>query len=389
MHPFHQLPSAPYRLSDDFDRLLSPSLVVFLDQVRENLQRMGKALGGDLNRWRPHVKTTKIPEVFQEVHAAGVRQFKCATTREARVLLSALGDVGDEQVDVLVAYPLLGPGLAQLAEVAADFPQARVSVVCEDPGICREIPASLGVFVDVNPDMNRTGIPRHDRPRIQQVAVAAGNRLRGIHFYDGHLHSNDAQWRRQQCFALYQDLESILQELQLQGLPIEEVVTSGTPTFSHAMAYPPFAELTGTIHRVSPGTVVYHDARSANLTELDLVPAAAVFSRVISHPTEQRITTDAGSKSIAAETGDPVALALGHPELVAETPSEEHLPFRVTQGPKPPRGTPLLLIPTHVCPTINLAEQAVLVEAGQIKDIVPVAARAHETLLFRKATRRQ
>ena len=116
---------------------------------------------------------------------------------------------------------------------------------------------------------------------------------------------------------------------------------------------------------------------------LDLRPAALVFSRIVSHPRHDIATCDAGSKSIAAELGDPCAFVLGHPELLALTPSEEHLPFRVRSGSAPRRGTELLLVPRHVCPTVNLAEQAILIEGGDVIEVVPVSARAHDLLLDR------
>jgi D-serine deaminase-like pyridoxal phosphate-dependent protein len=107
------------------------------------------------------------------------------------------------------------------------------------------------------------------------------------------------------------------------------------------------------------------------------VPAALVLTRVVSHTARDIATCDAGSKSIAAEAGVPCAFVLGDASLEALLPSEEHLPLRAS-GERPPRGATLLLVPVHVCPTVNLAEQAVLVEAGVAPRIVPVAARAHE-----------
>ena len=38
----------------------------------------------------------------------------------------------------------------------------------------------------------------------------------------------------------------------------------------------------------------------------------------------------------------------------------------------------MLLVPKHVCPTVNLAQQAVLVENGKVIEIVDVAAAGHE-----------
>jgi D-serine deaminase-like pyridoxal phosphate-dependent protein len=125
--------------------------------------------------------------------------------------------------------------------------------------------------------------------------------------------------------------------------------------------------------------VVYHDTFSAEcLPHLDLRPAGLVLSRVISHPEKGMVTADAGSKSIAAEAGQPCCAVVGHPGLMAQRPSEEHLPFRVEGGILPERGTPLLLVPKHVCPTVNLAEEALVLETGSEPRAVPVSARAHE-----------
>src|SRR6185295_15416095 len=85
--PFAALDAARYALPEaELARLLTPALVIHLDLVRENVRRM-LAYTGSPERWRPHVKTTKTPAVFGELLAAGLRQFKCATLREARVLL--------------------------------------------------------------------------------------------------------------------------------------------------------------------------------------------------------------------------------------------------------------------------------------------------------------
>ena len=105
-----------------------------------------------------------------------------------------------------------------------------------------------------------------------------------------------------------------------------------------------------------------------------LVPAAVVFSRVVSHPCDDVATCDAGSKAIAVDAGDPCAEVLGHPGLRALKPSEEHLPLRVIDGSRPERGRGLFLIPRHVCPTVNLAEEALLIERGEVREIVPVSA---------------
>ena len=382
-HPlFADLDPVPYRLPPELtERLLSPALVVYLERVRDNLRTMLAHIG-DPARWRPHVKTTKLPAIWSEMLALGVTHFKCATGREARCLLEAAAAAGTAQVDVLVAYPRLGPELTLLDGLAAAHPGARLSVLSEDPVDLNTLPERLSIFVDVNPGMNRTGIPVADHERILSVARAAGERFRGVHYYDGHLHAGDAAQRRREVFACYDRLMELLAGFDAEGLPVFEVVTSGTPTFLQALQYVPLRQRATSVHRVSPGTVVFHDARSEQESQgLGLVPAALVFTRVVSHPTGDVLTCDAGSKSVAAEAGDPVALVLGHPELEGLPPSEEHLPFQADAAAAFKRGQQLLLIPRHVCPTVNLAEQVVLIEADGSYRATPVSARAHDLLL--------
>ena len=380
MSRFDRLSISGFALpSGDLERLLSPALVVYVDHVRENIRRVIDHLGGDVSRWRPHVKTAKIPAIYAELVRAGVRAFKCATTREAECVLRVLAEHHIDGGDLLVAYPHVGPALMRIGELGAMFPESRVSVLCEDARVIDRIPSDVGVFIDVNPGMDRTGIPSSRRQDIIDLAQRAGARFRGIHHYEGHIVDADSEARRRMAFGCYDRLMSLLDDLAEAHVAVGEIITSGTPTFLDALAYEPFTTLTDIVHRVSPGTVLYHDWRSEQrIAELDLLPAALVLARVVSHPARGIVTCDAGSKSIAAEAGRPCAYVLGHPELVPLVPSEEHLPLEVRGGSRPERGTELLLIPRHVCPTVNLAEAAVMVEGGRMTGLAAVSARAHD-----------
>jgi len=369
-------------------RVMTPALVVYEDKVRRNVTRMIDYVGGDPLRWRPHLKTTKIPDVYAMLVDAGLRAFKCATVREARCMLEVLAARGTAGADLLIAYPLQGPSLQRAGALAAQFPATDLSVLSEDPGHAAAVPEGLGVFVDVNPGMHRTGIPLAKSAHIIAVARAAGTRLRGIHFYDGHIHDDDATQRRAAAHAAYDALLGLLETLAAAGIRPGEVITSGTPTFRYALDFPGFAGGTvqgsNALHRISPGTVVFHDFQYDELLEdVDLEPAAVVLARVVSHPREGLITCDAGSKSIAAECGNPVGFALGHPHLVGLSPSEEHLPMDVSamNSHVPALGSMLYLVPRHICPSVNLAEKALLVRADGQTEVVEVAGRAHDLLI--------
>jgi D-serine deaminase-like pyridoxal phosphate-dependent protein len=357
------------------EELQTPALLVDVARVRSNVARMIGMLGGRVERWRPHVKTTKIPEVLDLLLGAGVRRFKCATTREAEVLLGR----AREPIDLLVAMAHRGSNLHRVTRLAAAHREHSVSLLTEDPDHAREVveaaPGLVGLYVDLNPGYDRTGIPHRDRERIRAVTAAAAGALRGLHDYEGHVRSPDSASRAADCRRIYDELQQIADDLRARGAGFRELITSGTPTFTHALGHRSFS---GWDHQVSPGTVVYWDLNSEDFNLEGFAAAATVLARVISWPERNRVTCDAGSKAIDAAGGDPCCAAEGWPGLRAGVPSEEHLPLEVVEGDTPGPGTLLRLVPAHICPTVNLADEAALIEKDEVVAVVPVAARGHE-----------
>ncbi|MCA9295330.1 MAG: alanine racemase [Phycisphaerales bacterium] len=372
---------ATYPLPDVVrDAAMSPALVVHLNLVRDNVRRVIDLLGGDPNRWRPHLKTQKIPQVWATLVDAGVRHFKCATSREAACLLDLLDRRDVVGADLLVAYPVVGPTARRIAELADAHPATQIGILCDDPDEMADLPANLDVFIDLNPGFDRTGLPVDDVARIAGAIDEAGPRFRGLHCFDGHIRMADPVERHVVAHRLYDRLVDVIERLADDGREVPELITSGTRTFCAAATYPRFARPFGaTTHRIAAGTVIMQDLATAEFVpEAPGVPAAVILSRIVSAAVPGIVTCDAGAKTLAAEQGDPVAIVVGRDDLVARRPTEEHMALEVRGGARPRRGDAVLLVPRHVCPTINLAEYAVLVDDGRFVDVVPVAARAHE-----------
>ena len=69
-------------------QVISQTIEKWPDQmavVEKNIQATLKLAGGNGDRWRPHLKTAKIPAVIRMLIAAGVRNVKCSTTLELLV----------------------------------------------------------------------------------------------------------------------------------------------------------------------------------------------------------------------------------------------------------------------------------------------------------------
>ena len=365
------------------ENLLTPALVVYPQIIASNIAQTLKLLGGDSSRWRVHVKTAKLGYTLKMLLERGVENFKCATTLELLVACRAGAK------DVLVAYPAVGANARRVKEIAEEFPSVRISVLVENEEQIRQWSgSSVGIFVDINPGMNRTGIEQSEGREIVKLVAAirdAGLRFRGLHYYDGHYGGVEEPARTAAAHEGYGRLLQIANEIEAGGDRIEEIITSGTPTFPCSLSFAGFRNKKF-VHRISPGTVVYNDATSlAQLSpEFGFRPAVLVLSRVVSHPRADIISCDAGHKAVSADAGVPTCVAVCHSELAPQSPSEEHLPMTIASGAVGPSvGEMIYLLPRHVCPTVNNFDCAILVENGEIVAVEKVTARGREAPLVR------
>jgi len=372
-----------YRVPD-LDNVVTPALALYPDAIASNIQCTLNLLGGNADRWRAHVKTAKLNYTLHLLLEKGVHNFKCATTLE---LVQACKSGA---TDVLVAYPVMAANARRLREIANQYPNTRISVLAENKDqIHQWRDSDVGIFLDINPGMNRTGIEQSSKALVIQLAQAAkesGLEFRGLHYYDGQFGSVTEPELTKATHAGYDQLMELVRDLDRSGIPVLEIITAGTPTFPSSLTYGGF-QSSAFLHRVSPGTVVYHDATSlAQLpAEYGYKPAAMVVARVVSHPHRGIVTCDAGHKAVSADAGVPTCVVVGHPELTPLSPSEEHLPLAVKEGFEPPRvGGAIYLIPRHVCPTVNNFDAALIVRNGKIEAVENVSARGHEGPLLTK-----
>jgi D-serine deaminase-like pyridoxal phosphate-dependent protein len=368
----------------DIEDVLTPALVVYPEIIAANIAATLLLLNGDGDRWRAHIKTSKLAYTLRMMVERGIRSFKCATTLE--LLVACRSGAGD----VLLAYPVMGANARRVREIAKEFADVRISVLVENEEQLRQWKGSaVSVFLDINPGMNRTGIEQTDSEKIVSLVRAvgaAGLEFRGLHYYDGQYGSVDGRERTTAAHAGYDRLLKVVSEIRRSGLSMPEVITAGTPTFPCSLAYEGF-QRGEFIHRVSPGTIVYNDASSlAQLSaEYGYAPAVLVLTRVVSRPHDGIITCDAGHKTVSADAGLPTCLVVGHPELTPLGPSEEHLPMAVQAGKSGPQvGDILYLLPRHICPTVNNFDSALLVRRGQIESVEKVTARGREAPLLQK-----
>jgi D-threonine aldolase len=376
---------------ENVDEIPSPALLVYPDRAEENLRRL-IAIAGGTSRLRPHMKTHKLPEIARMHAALGLTRVKCATIAEAEMLAS------EGLTDVLLAYQPVGPAVGRLLQLARIFPGVTFRAVVDDEQAARALSvafadaeSTIDLLVDLDVGMHRTGIaPALAAPLYRLLATLPGVTPGGLHAYDGHLRDPDLSVRRAQTDAAFAEVRALRESLQSEGLAVPRVVVGGTPTLPcHATREEPDLEL-------SPGTVVFWDAGyMAGLPDMDFVHAALVLTRVVSKPGGTRVCLDLGHKAVASEMPHPrvvllqppasslrpQASGLGPGAAGSELPatfighSEEHLVLETPEAASLHVGDVFYGIPWHVCPTVALHGQAVVIRNHRAVDRWHVTAR--------------
>jgi D-serine deaminase-like pyridoxal phosphate-dependent protein len=362
---------SPYEIRET-DDLHSPSLVVFRSILRDNLDAMIR-IAGSPDRLRPHVKTHKMPAIVRLVESLGISRHKCATIAEAEMVARAGGG------DVLIAYPLVGPNVRRMALLIQRYPKTAFRATVESASAALALSeavvdasvAPLPVLVDLDVGMGRTGIDVDQAADLyRQIHRLPGLIADGLHAYDGHIRDTDFAIRRGNARNVSDTVLRLRDQLLREGFSVNRLVLGGTPTFTlHAELDEPGVEL-------SAGTSPLHDhGYASRFPDLPFRPAAGVLTRVVSGPRNGRITLDVGHKAIAADpAGDRLTLP-EIPDAKLGPQSEEHLVVETSRASDYPPGTPLLAIPTHICPTCALHEYATVIDDGRLVDFWMVEAR--------------
>jgi D-serine deaminase-like pyridoxal phosphate-dependent protein len=357
---------------DDFSELLSPSLLLYPKIIRQNLEAM-ISLAGSAQRLRPHVKTHKMAEIVRLAESVGIRKHKCATIAEAEMAAAAGG------TDVLLAYPLVGPNVKRFAQLVRGYRGTTFRATVDEPEAARALSAALDglgrvvpVLVDLEVGMGRTGIvPGEAAAELYALVDRLPNlEADGLHAYDGHIHDTDVEERRKATQSGIERVLALRDRLLKRGQDVPRVVLGGTPTFPiHAALEIPCVEC-------SPGTVTLHDQSYATrYPDLPFTPAALLLTRVISRPRPGRLCLDLGHKAVAADPSGPRARLLDIDDARPVMHSEEHLVIETAHADQYAIGTPLLAIPTHVCPTMALHRRVDVIEDGELVARWEVTAR--------------
>nr|WP_299170963.1 D-TA family PLP-dependent enzyme [uncultured Allomuricauda sp.] len=356
---------------ENIDEVDSPSIALYKERLKFNLDEMLALVGGNTDRLMPHVKTNKMPEVLKLLIEMGITNFKASTISEAEIAAEAGAR------SVLIAHQLVGPKVDRFLELSTHFQSTCFSTIIDSVDAAfllnkkaEKKEQKVNVYVDINNGMNRSGIKMGPGLDALLAAIKECNGLefKGLHVYDGHLRDPEFSVRNKKIESGFEDVTTYFDALQ-KIYPNIKMICGGTPSFT--------SHLLNESRITSPGTCVLWDwGYSEKLTEQNFKYAALLVTRIISKPTEDIVTLDLGHKSVASE--NPIDkrvkfLNIDNYELLSQ--SEEHGVLKVSNWDKLKVGDVLYGIPYHICPTINLHDEVSVIENGLKTDSWEITAR--------------
>ena len=356
-------------LSETKAALDTPALLVDLDVLAGNIDRIASACRASGVGWRPHTKGQKTPEIIRLELAAGAIGITCAKVGEAEVMAGA--GVGN----ILIANEIVGE--IKVRRLVDLLGRADITVAIDDPRGVAELGAAaagrgrrLGVVVEVDIGMHRAGV-LPGKPVVELASIAAahpGLHFRGVMGWESHAVTlADREAKRKTVAEAVGLLTASADACRAAGHKVDIVSCGGTGTFPYCIEQPGVTE-------VQVGGGIFSDMHYMTHYHADFVPALTVLATVVSRPMPTRIVLDAGKKAMSGDAAMP--LPVGLPPQRSLKLSAEHATIELESASETPRvGEKIELIVGYSDTTVHLHEEIVGLRSGRIEGVWRIVGR--------------
>jgi D-serine deaminase-like pyridoxal phosphate-dependent protein len=285
----------------DLQTIKTPSLVLDVERVRRNAERMSARLRGFGVSLRPHVKTHKCVEVARIQTAGGASAVTVSTLAEARAF-AARGFR-----DITYAVPV-EPGKFEEAVELARLCE-RFALITDDlevprllDGAARRAGLVLDLFLKVDCGYHRCGV-EPDRPEAleipRRISDARALRFAGILTHAGHSYHARS---REELLAVARHERDLMREfagrLRDEGVEVPVVSVGSTPTMTQV------DHLDG-VDEARPGNYIFFDAFQATLGSCGFEDCALTVLASVVHRDRARrkVVLDAGAIALSKDRG--------------------------------------------------------------------------------------
>lgn len=363
------------RYKHDLD---TPCLVLDMDVLERNLQKMQAIVRRAGKNIRPHAKTHKCSALARKQIEAGAIGVCVAKVSEAEALVKAGIDA------ILITGPVITPPkVERLVDLAKTSPSLMIVVDHLDTielldTVLRSRGVRMDVLLDLDIGLNRTGVRPQDAVALaRQIVSRPGLRLRGIQAYAGQVqHICSYATRKQTSHQCLREAVTVFRELR-DSVPTCTIFSaSGTGTFDIDLAVPEITELqVGSYVCLDTEYLAIGSANDdARFVSFD--PALRLLTTVVSTNQERFVTVDAGLKSLYRDGGRPQVIDPENSALEYDWFGDEYGKITSTDDSELPLlGTVLELVTSHCDPTVNMFDNFFLTRGHEVIGSWPIDLR--------------
>jgi D-serine deaminase-like pyridoxal phosphate-dependent protein len=356
----------------------TPCLVIDLDLLDENLQKMQARVKAAGKALRPHAKTHKCSALAKMQVANGAIGVCVAKISEAEALVEAgmsgvliTGPVaGREKVNRLVSLLGRAPFLMAVVDSLTGIEQLESRLA--------EKKRRLDLLLDIDVGQRRTGVPPGKALELaERLLSSQWFRLRGLQAYAGHVqHIPRYEDRKSASREALRLAAAVFKKLQVRTESCSIFSASGTGTARIDLAFQELTELQAGSYALMDAEYLSIDSTDGSETA-DYHPALTMLTTVVSGPHGRQVTVDAGLKALYRDGGRPRVLNPEYAKLQYDWFGDEYgklsAPDRVALLPE--LGSVIELVVSHCDPTVNLFDRFYITRNGKVVDVWPIDLR--------------
>jgi D-serine deaminase-like pyridoxal phosphate-dependent protein len=285
----------------DLETLKTPCLLLDIERVRRNAERVGGRVREMGARLRPHVKTHKCVEVARlqtEGHAGAIT---VSTLAEARAF-AAHGFT-----DILYAVPIEAGKFAEALEMASGL--ERLALITDDVDVPVELNEAahragqkVDLFLKVDCGYHRCGVEPESREALEiprRINDSGNLRFAGILTHAGHSYHARS---KEELLAIARHERDLMLEfadrLRSDGLTVPCISIGSTPTITTV------DHLEG-VTEARPGNYIFFDAFQATLGSCQFEDCALTVLAAVVHRDvgRRKVILDAGAIALSKDRG--------------------------------------------------------------------------------------
>ena len=370
----YDIPAKPGMSAEDVQ---TPALVLDLDALERNIQKMGDYAKAHGMRHRVHGKMHKSVDVAKlQIELGGACGVCCQKVSEAEVF--ARGGIKDVMVSNQVTDPAKIDRLARMPKLGA-----RTLCCVDDPANVANLSAAavrhgteIECLVEIDCGAGRCGVTTTKAvvEIAKMIDAAPGLKFAGIQAYQGAMQHLDSYEERQSKTQVAIDMvHDAIAGLKAEGLACDIVGGGGTGSYY-------FESNSGAFNELQCGSYAFMDADYGRILDKDgkridegeWENALFILTTVMSHAKADKAIVDAGLKAQSIDSGLPTVFGRNDVEYVKC--SDEH-GVVMDPGGVLAVNDKLRLVPGHCDPTCNVHDWYVGVRGGVVETVWPVSAR--------------